>query len=154
LPYDQRGCCGPLDDCGRFQKLQLRYDVIGVRGGGPVGAGWLWISSGQLLVAEPTNWDWFIGYSTGHAWPLQAPDGLAIFPRVASSAQPAAWCRLVLDAAGFYVVYAEVAALDGYCDGELRLPVIDVSGPADPPDEIIVRPLRWYQASAYPYLGP
>lgn len=153
LPFDQGGCCGPVDTCGRHRKLELRYDVIGTRVGGPVGALWLWIGTGQLLLASPPNWDWFEGRSTGIDFPLAAVNFLSLRPFHDLTTLLLADCVLPLDLLGTIIVEGHGEVSLEYCGGSFSLPATVTGGPPDPPDTIVITPLRWYQTPAYPYLG-
>jgi len=153
LEWDHAGCCGPSDVCGRYKRVELRYDVIGERDAGPLGAGWLWIATGQLLIADATAWGWSTARSKGKVGAGLIDSFLDLFPTHNVTPKMGGLFTFVLDAAGVTSIEGASDTLPAYCSGQFSIPVTLATGMADPPDRMLFTPLRWYENAIYPYLG-
>lgn len=152
-PYDQRGACWPWGPCGPRNKIQMRFDVIGFREVGSIGALWGWVSSGGGMVSWPfpitcTSIDFINGVTIP---PI--PQTILTIDRPDDDGpwmmRLDYWYSVALPVINHF--YAEAVYDQTNCDYGWIIPVTNSFGFTDPPDWVVVYPVRWWESNAFPY---
>lgn len=155
MPFDQRGCCWPWGPIERRLRLEIRFDLIGYRDDGPVGALWGAIGTGMLLIPHVDECSCINWVGTGG---LHIPPKPFDFMEIARHDFDAPWfCQLSLWNNVGPLIFNECRA-EGvvpntvYTTG-FELPVNPVHDLTSGPQFVFISPVPWYKPSLYPLVS-